>query len=142
MRFAHVVVRRMPGAGSSFGSAVEVFTIGTRLTRITRGWGTENAERALRRRPSHPVTGPAAPGSANALHAFIDSLGGSVGWPAGRSLVIFSDGWERGDPGMLAEQLARLRRLAHRIHLGQPARRQGRLRPGAGRNSRGLATLG
>jgi uncharacterized protein len=29
--------------------------------------------------------------------------------------VICSDGWERGDAALLGEQLARLRRLAHKI---------------------------
>ena len=29
--------------------------------------------------------------------------------------MILSDGWERGDPAQLAEQMARLARLAHRI---------------------------
>jgi uncharacterized protein with von Willebrand factor type A (vWA) domain len=28
---------------------------------------------------------------------------------------VFSDGWERGDTALLGTQLARLRRLAHRI---------------------------
>ena len=30
-------------------------------------------------------------------------------------VVILSDGWDRGDPDELAEQMARLRRVAHRI---------------------------
>jgi hypothetical protein len=43
----------------------------------------------------------------------------------GAVVVIASDGWERGDAALLAEQMARLRRLAHRIvwanpHRGQP----------------------
>ena len=29
--------------------------------------------------------------------------------------MIFSDGWERGDPILLAEQMAQLRRLAHTV---------------------------
>jgi hypothetical protein len=29
--------------------------------------------------------------------------------------VILSDGWERGDPGLVAREMARLARLAHRI---------------------------
>ena len=29
--------------------------------------------------------------------------------------MLFSDGWERGDPALLGEQLARLRRLAHSV---------------------------
>jgi len=30
-------------------------------------------------------------------------------------VVIFSDGWERGDARLLGEQMARLHRLAHRV---------------------------
>jgi uncharacterized protein with von Willebrand factor type A (vWA) domain len=33
----------------------------------------------------------------------------------GAVVVILSDGWERDDPALLAEQMARLRRVAHRI---------------------------
>ncbi len=33
----------------------------------------------------------------------------------GAVVVIFSDGWDRGDPAALAEQMARLDRVAHRI---------------------------
>jgi uncharacterized protein with von Willebrand factor type A (vWA) domain len=114
MRFAHVVVRRMPGTGSSSGSAVEVFTIGTRLTRITRELRHRDAERAL------SAAGRAIPDWSggtrlgDAMRAFIDRWG-QRGVARRAVVVIFSDGWERGDPGMLAEQLARLHRLAHRI---------------------------
>jgi uncharacterized protein with von Willebrand factor type A (vWA) domain len=39
--------------------------------------------------------------------------------------VLFSDGWERGDPAPLARQVARLSRLAYRLvwvnpHRGKP----------------------
>ena len=33
----------------------------------------------------------------------------------GAVVVIFSDGWDRGDPSVLAEQMARLARVAYRI---------------------------
>ncbi|WP_007026336.1 VWA domain-containing protein, partial [Saccharomonospora iraqiensis] len=41
------------------------------------------------------------------------------------TVVLFSDGWERGDAGLLGEQTARLRRLAHAVlwvnpHAGRP----------------------
>ena len=69
----------------------------------------------------------------------------------GAVVVVFSDGWERGDPTLLAEQMARLHRVAHRVvwvnpHRGKtgyepvqqgmlaalPARRPLRRRPLAG----------
>jgi hypothetical protein len=33
----------------------------------------------------------------------------------GAVIVILSDGWERGDPALVGREMARLRRLAHRI---------------------------
>jgi uncharacterized protein with von Willebrand factor type A (vWA) domain len=30
-------------------------------------------------------------------------------------VILISDGWDRGEPGMLALELARLRRLSHRL---------------------------
>jgi uncharacterized protein with von Willebrand factor type A (vWA) domain len=30
-------------------------------------------------------------------------------------VVILSDGWDRGDPELLAEQMTRLHRVAHRV---------------------------
>jgi uncharacterized protein with von Willebrand factor type A (vWA) domain len=107
MRFAHVVVRRMP-------ASVEVFTIGTRLTRITRELRHRDPERAL------SAAGRAIPDWSggtrlgDALRAFLDRWG-QRGVARRAVVVVFSDGWERGEPTLLAEQLARLRRLAHRI---------------------------
>jgi uncharacterized protein len=107
MRFAHVVVRRML-------ASVEVFTIGTRLTRITRELCHRDPERAL------SAAGRAIPDWSggtrlgDALRAFLDRWG-QRGVARRAVVVIFSDGWERGEPTLLAEQLARLHRLAHRI---------------------------
>ena len=35
---------------------------------------------------------------------------------------MFSDGWERGDPAQLAEQMRRLKRVAHRVVWVNPHR--------------------
>jgi uncharacterized protein with von Willebrand factor type A (vWA) domain len=40
----------------------------------------------------------------------------------GSVVVIASDGWERGDPRLLAEQVARLQRLAHAVVWMNPHR--------------------
>ena len=50
-------------------------------------------------------TGRAAPGSARASRAFNDRWG-VRGMARGAVVVILSDGWDRGDPGVLAEQMA------------------------------------
>ena len=33
----------------------------------------------------------------------------------GPIVLLISDGWDRGDPALLAEQMTRLRRVAHKI---------------------------
>lgn len=106
MRFAHVVARGMP--------ATEVFTIGTRLTRVTRELRHRDPEIALR------AAGRAIPDWSggtrlgDVLRAFNDRWG-QRGVARRAVVVVFSDGWERGEPDELAAQMGRLRRLAHRV---------------------------
>lgn len=106
LRFAHVVSRRRPD--------VEVFTIGTRLTRITRQMAARDPDAALR------AVGAAIPDWSGGtrlgdlLKAFLDRWG-QRGTARGAVVVIASDGWERGDVTLLGEQMARLRRLAHSV---------------------------
>ena len=45
---------------------------------------------------------------------FLDRWG-QRGLVRGAVVVVFSDGWERGDPALLAEQMGRLHRLAHHV---------------------------
>jgi len=40
---------------------------------------------------------------------------GQRGMARGAVVVILSDGWDRGDVTVLAEQMSRLERLAHRV---------------------------
>jgi uncharacterized protein len=107
LRFAHVVVRRSPGA-------VEAFTLGTRLTRVTRELRMRDPERAL------TAAGKAIPDWSGGtrlgevLRAFVDRWG-QRGAARRAVVVMFSDGWERGDTDLLAQQMGRLRRLAHRL---------------------------
>jgi uncharacterized protein with von Willebrand factor type A (vWA) domain len=107
LRFAHVVVRRAPGS-------VEAFTLGTRLTRVTRELRMRDPERAL------AAAGRAIPDWSGGtrlgevLRAFVDRWG-QRGAARRAIVVVFSDGWERGDTALLAAQLDRLRRLTHRL---------------------------
>src|SRR5919107_4498982 len=107
LRFAHVVVRRSP-------AAVETFTLGTRLTRVTRELRMRDADHALH------AAGKAIPDWSGGtrlgevLRAFVDRWG-QRGAARRAILVIFSDGWERGETDLLSEQMSRLRRLAHKV---------------------------
>lgn len=107
LRFAHAAVRVAP-------VSTEVFTMGTRLTRVTRALRLRDADLALR---TASVAIPDWSGGTRlgeALRAFLD-LWGQRGTARGAVVVLASDGWERGDAALLAEQVARLRRLAHTV---------------------------
>src|SRR5699024_6042473 len=55
------------------------------------------------------------------LKVFLDRWG-QRGFSRGAVVVIFSDGWERGEPELLREQMRRLRRVAHRVVWVNPHR--------------------
>jgi uncharacterized protein with von Willebrand factor type A (vWA) domain len=44
-------------------------------------------------------------------------------------LLIVSDGWDAGDPGLVAEQMARLSLLAHRVVWVNPRKQSARYQP-------------
>ncbi|WGW12864.1 VWA domain-containing protein [Saxibacter everestensis] len=114
LRLAHQVVR-------AAGRDAEVFTIGTRLTRVTRELRTVDVDRALL------LAGQAVPDWAGGtrlgevLAAFVDRWG-QRGMARGAVVVVISDGWERGDPRLLGEQLSRLSNLARRLIWSNPHR--------------------
>jgi uncharacterized protein len=114
LRFGHAAVRRRP-------TRTEVFTVGTRLTRVTRALRHRDPDAALR------AAGAAIPDwhggtrLAGSLGAFLDRWG-RRGTARGAVVVVFSDGWERGDPAELGVQLGRLSRLVYRLVWVNPHR--------------------
>jgi len=114
LRFGHAAVRVAP-------RTAEVFTVGTRLTRVTRQLRLRDPEQAL------VAAGTAIPDWSGGtrlgegLQAFLD-LWGQRGTARRAVVVIASDGWERGDASLLGEQMARLARLAHRVVWVNPHR--------------------
>ena len=121
MRLAHVWVRSAP-------RTTEVFTVGTRLTRVTVPLRGRDAERALREAGEAVPDWSGGTRLGEVLKAFLDRWG-ARGTARGAVVVLFSDGWERGTPGLLAEQMARLRRLAHRVIWVNPHRGKAGYRP-------------
>lgn len=116
LRFAHAAARRRPGT--------EAFTVGTRLTRVTREMRGRDPSAALL-----AVSGAVPDWSGGTrlgelLKAFLDRWG-QRGLARGAVVLVASDGWERGDARLLGEAMGRLSRLAHRVvwanpHRGQP----------------------
>ncbi|MFN2519383.1 MAG: VWA domain-containing protein [Jatrophihabitantaceae bacterium] len=114
LRFAHAAVRVAP-------ARTEVFTVSTRLTRVTRQLRGRDPDLALR------AAGLAVPDWSGgtllgeSLRAFLD-LWGQRGTARRALVLIASDGWERGDAELLGEQMARLARLSHKVVWVNPHR--------------------
>ncbi|HEX5541735.1 MAG TPA: VWA domain-containing protein, partial [Micromonospora sp.] len=100
--------------GAVRGAGAEAFVFATRLTRLTRALAQGAPDVAL---SDAMATAPDWSGGTRiglALKRFNDEYG-RRGLARGAVVVIVSDGWERDDPALLGEQMARLSRLAHRI---------------------------
>ena len=106
LRFLH--------AGVVSGGRLEAFSMGTRLTRITRELATRDPDQALRQAAGavKDISGGTRLG--DAMREFVDRWG-QRGMARGAVVVVLSDGWDRGDVNVLAEQMQRLSRLAYRV---------------------------
>ena len=99
-------------AGS--GPNAEAFVFATRLTRLTRALRSRSPERAIQRAAAAAPDWSSGTRIGDALKEFNDRHG-RRGMARGALVVILSDGWERGDPALVAREMERLSRLAHRI---------------------------
>jgi uncharacterized protein len=114
LRLAHTLTRAAP-------RSTEVFTVGTRLTRITRAMRQRDADTALAQAGATVPDWSGGTRLGEVLKAFLDRWG-QRGMARGAVVVVCSDGWERGDSALLAEQVHRLSRLAHRLVWMNPHR--------------------
>ncbi|MGN6575234.1 MAG: vWA domain-containing protein [Nocardioides sp.] len=116
LRLAHrfVVSSDRRGAHGGLAPRVEVFTIGTRLTRVTRAMRLRDADRAIIAAGETVPDWSGGTRLGETLRIFLDRWG-QRGMARGAVVVVFSDGWERGDTGLLKEQMRRLHSLAHRV---------------------------
>ena len=93
---------------------VETFTLGTRLTHVTRAMRLRDPDRAVAAAGEVVPDWSGGTRLGETMKAFLDRWG-QRGLARGAVVVVFSDGWERGDAALLATQMQRLRRLAHRV---------------------------
>jgi uncharacterized protein len=106
LRLAHVLAQ---------GTApIEVFAMGTRLTRLTRRLATRDANLALSSATAAIPDYSGGTRLGGALAEFNSSFG-VRGAARGATVVICSDGIDRGSPELISSEMARLSRVAHRI---------------------------
>ena len=120
LAIAHGVLRR--------DAHWEAFCFGTRLTRVTRALRTSDPGAALERAAAEAVDWDGGTRIGDAVKAFLDRHGHG-GMARGAVVVLCSDGLEVGDPELLAEQMARLQRLAHRVVWLNPLAESDRYEP-------------
>jgi hypothetical protein len=92
---------------------VEAFAFGTRLTRITNELGGRDHDRALDRAAAVVTDFSGGTRIGAALAELNRVHGRRLG--RGSVVVILSDGWDRGDPEQLRDEMARLRRASHQL---------------------------
>lgn len=126
LRFMHAAV-----AGRR---RVEAFTMGTRLTRLTRELWSRDPDQALSRAGAVVPDWSGGTRLGDTLRDYNDEWG-MRGMSRGAVVVILSDGWERGDPTVIADQMARLSRVAHKVVWVNPLKAS----PGYAPLARGMA---
>jgi uncharacterized protein with von Willebrand factor type A (vWA) domain len=96
-----------------------VFVFGTRLTRITRQLAVRDADTALARVGRHVVDWNGGTRIGESLRQ-LNRLWVRRTIRSGAVVLIASDGWERGEPAVLTQEMARLRRACHRLYWLDP----------------------
>ena len=105
LAFAHAFVRA--------AEHVEVFTFGTRLTRVTRALRLRDRAQALAAASLVVADWDGGTRIGEALNAFL-AIPRFSSLARGAALLVLSDGLERGDPAAMVEAVARFSRLAWR----------------------------
>jgi uncharacterized protein with von Willebrand factor type A (vWA) domain len=104
LRFLHITV---VGHGR-----VEAFSVGTRLTRLTRQLSSRDPDAAMSEAIDRVLDWSGGTRLGEGIETFNDRFG-MPGMARGAIVVILSDGLDRGDPAHLEGEMARLHRAAH-----------------------------
>jgi uncharacterized protein len=106
LRLAHALTSACP--------RIEVFTFGTRLTRVTRPLHLKRTEQALAATSGLVSDWDGGTRIGDALQAFL-AVPRFSGYARGAAVLIVSDGLERGDPLAMSDAVAKLSRRAWRL---------------------------
>jgi uncharacterized protein len=106
MQFAHALGQRH--------QRVEVFLFSTQLTRITHDIRLRGADQAIAAAARRVPDWSGGTRIGEALRQFHQHWSRRV-LHRGPVVLLVSDGWDRGEPSMLRDQVARLQRSCHRL---------------------------
>ena len=106
LRFAHALARAV--------ERIEIFTIGTRLTRVTKALRLKHRDQALAAASAVVADWDGGTRIGDALQAFL-RVPRFAGHARGALVLVVSDGLERGDHRAMTDAVARLSSLAWRL---------------------------
>ena len=113
---------------------VEAFALGTRLTRVTKELSSRDPDKALSLASQRVSDWSGGTRLGECLRRFNDEWG-VRGMARGAIVVVLSDGWDRGEPLLLSEQMQRLQRITHNLIWVNPLK----VTPGYAPLARGMA---
>ena len=106
IRFAHAAVVAR--------SKVEVFVLGTRLTRLTKHLTSRDPDSAIRTAMPNVKDWAGGTRLGDGIREFNNDWG-IRGMARGAIVVVLSDGWDRGDPEVLGAEMERLHRVTNQL---------------------------
>jgi uncharacterized protein with von Willebrand factor type A (vWA) domain len=112
-RYARLLLRFVHALGQGLENT-EVFVFGTRLTRITRELRKRDVDTALTQVVGSVEDWSGGTRIGEAIKDFNYKWARRV-LRSGATVVVISDGWDRGDPDLLAREMARLQRSCRRL---------------------------
>jgi uncharacterized protein with von Willebrand factor type A (vWA) domain len=112
-RYARLLLRFVHALGQGLEST-EIFVFGTRLTRITRELRKRDVDTAISQVVDSVEDWSGGTRIGEALKTFNYKWARRV-LRSGATVLIISDGWDRGDPDLLAREMARLQRSCRRL---------------------------
>jgi uncharacterized protein with von Willebrand factor type A (vWA) domain len=112
-RYARLLLRFVHALGQGLENT-EVFVFGTRLTRITRELRKRDVDTALTQVVSSVEDWSGGTRIGEAIKTFNYQWARRV-LRSGATVVVISDGWDRGDPELLGREMARLQRSCRRL---------------------------
>ncbi len=106
LRFAHSLLR--------VADSAEVFTLGTRLTRVTSALQVKDRDIAMLRVSQLVADFDGGTRIGNALQAYL-AVPKYAGFARGAAVIVLSDGLERGDADSMVDATIRLSRIAWQL---------------------------
>jgi hypothetical protein len=112
-RYGRLLLRFVHALGQGL-DATEVFVFGTRLTRITRELRKRDVDDAISDVVKSVDDWSGGTRIGEAIKTFNYQWSRRV-LRSGATVVVISDGWDRGEPALLATEMARLQRSCRRL---------------------------